>query len=309
VLCLLALLDTAGASDGHFRFAAMSWARVHDNVVDVVVDSEWRRSYTGLANSGFGSSSAPKIGDKVYVNGADVPTINFGDGTSSFLEVTVTQYSNKGDWFRGQTRVRHTYSTPNNAGSPWVLTFTGCCRINGLVANSNSPWQLTSSIDLTASQGTPRPSLLSMLTVAQNDTVRMSLDGPSPSCPLRASTNSAASILSDSDMGVVNATNIGQAATANGSSIVVNGTTLQTGIHVLAAKVGGSPVELLVRVIQPPTIISGSVVGNRIPSVTCTPWVQGNLPHPDDTQGLHYAFAGSPICIHVQSFYQPRFDV
>ena len=125
----------------------------------------------------------------------------------------------------------------------------------------------------------------------------MSLDGPSPSCPLRASTNSAASILSDSDMGVVNATNIGQAATANGSSIVVNGTTLQTGIHVLAAKVGGSPVELLVRVIQPPTIISGSVVGNRIPSVTCTPWVQGNLPHPDDTQGLHYAFAGSPITI------------
>ena len=57
-----------------------------------------------------------------------------GDDKFSFVDVTVTSYSAAHDWFRGYTKLRHTYPSANSHG--WEVTLRGCCRIANVLNNA-----------------------------------------------------------------------------------------------------------------------------------------------------------------------------
>jgi len=137
------------SSGGHFRYATIFWRKTDDatsNTIEVTVESAWRRSYS---SSYFTSALGAGGEEMMKINGKETPELDFGDGTSQFLEsVKITAYSETEDWFMGQQVFTKTYNTPNNNGQPWELHFKGCCRMSGLVNNPDASWDMVAHVDL-----------------------------------------------------------------------------------------------------------------------------------------------------------------
>uniref|UniRef100_A0A7S0M3A7 Integrin beta-like protein A-E N-terminal domain-containing protein n=1 Tax=Cryptomonas curvata TaxID=233186 RepID=A0A7S0M3A7_9CRYP len=150
---------------GHYRAGSISWRKLEGNTVEFEVQSEWRKSYTGLLKGGIPAYGNMSINDLITVGGAEPPTLLFGDGSKiEIMSFYVTSFSVSEDWFRGVRRYNHTYKTPNRGwttnpdgtivqGAPWDATFAGCCRINATENDPDSPFSLQASLDLVQSSG------------------------------------------------------------------------------------------------------------------------------------------------------------
>ena len=85
--------------------------------------------------------------------------MDYGDGSSpEYLEaVKITAYSEQENWFLGEETFTHTFDTPNNAGKPWEIRFSGCCRMRNLVqGQDDKPWDMVVEVDLLAADSSPR---------------------------------------------------------------------------------------------------------------------------------------------------------
>eukprot|EP00297_Palpitomonas_bilix_P002892 CAMPEP_0113910884 /NCGR_PEP_ID=MMETSP0780_2-20120614/27817_1 /TAXON_ID=652834 /ORGANISM="Palpitomonas bilix" /LENGTH=634 /DNA_ID=CAMNT_0000907177 /DNA_START=689 /DNA_END=2590 /DNA_ORIENTATION=- /assembly_acc=CAM_ASM_000599 len=142
---LLSCLDQATST--HLRSASISWRHVEGNTVEVSVHSTWTRDYGEGSNVNYNPkkrgdpSTLPSLGDVVIPNGLDGrPLLNYGDGTSTNLEVEVLAYSVEENWYFGVSRMNHTYRMPSDVVEDggaaegqslprkgWLITYTGCC--------------------------------------------------------------------------------------------------------------------------------------------------------------------------------------
>ena len=138
--------------DGNFRAASISWQAVDGNTVEIHLQSEWQRSYTGYTEASTGKfilgPSQAVIGDVVRISGRVPPRLFFGDDKFTYLDVQVTSYSADQDWFRGNTTLRHTYPTPNFKTGGWKVSVQGCCRIGAVLNNAGMSWSVYTLVDL-----------------------------------------------------------------------------------------------------------------------------------------------------------------
>jgi hypothetical protein len=66
-------------------------------------------------------------------------------------------YSEQENWFLGEETFTHTFDTPNNAGHPWEIKFSGCCRMrNLLLEQGDSAWEMVAKVDLLEADMSPR---------------------------------------------------------------------------------------------------------------------------------------------------------
>ena len=144
---------------GHFRYATMFWKRTSDlssNTIEVTIESAWRRDYSSTYFTAALGSSGESL---MKINGKQTPKIDFGDGKAAkYLEaVRITAYSEQENWFLGEETFTHTFDTPNNAGHPWKVSFTGCCRMRNLLQDqADKPWDMTTLVDLVEADTSPR---------------------------------------------------------------------------------------------------------------------------------------------------------
>jgi len=157
----------------------MFWNKTEDttkNTVRISVESAWRRSYT---SNYFSQAQSPTGETVMKINGKATPEISLGDGKTMYLEdVTITAFSEAEDWFMGIQTFEHSYLTPNNGGVPWVVKFTGCCRVGDIRPDSESSlaneavdsdhsWAMEMDIDLMKTTISPR--IVSLPTVFVKD--------------------------------------------------------------------------------------------------------------------------------------------
>jgi len=177
---------------GHFRDGSLSWTKMEGNVVQFELLSTWMRSHSGHLVHGMPAHGHIFLGDIVRVGGQVSPKLDFGDGAFAFVDVFVTSFSEKGDWFSGHTMVDHKYDTPNNGwrinvdrygdlhttqGSPWGARFSGCCRWGQLTNEANQPFKLDAVFDLLQVTGFPAARSLHF-------TSQCAKTGPSVNCKL-----------------------------------------------------------------------------------------------------------------------------
>ena len=143
---LLSLLVGLGAANparaSHFRYGGLTWRTVTNDpsklTIQFKVSQAWRRS--------FGPFSTVNIGSTVVTD-----VLDFGDGATSSVNLTVTSVDVAGDSFYGEALITHTYAT---AGA-YQAFYTNCCRLNTLLNNANSAWYLSSLV--TAGSGNNSP--------------------------------------------------------------------------------------------------------------------------------------------------------
>jgi len=175
--CLLLLLGLGlvsyGMGEGNFRAGAMSWRQLQGNEIELRLQSEWRRSFTGYTgNFSLNETTRAVIGDVVEISGQETPYIFWGDGTFSVIRLIVDTYSVDEDWMRGTTILTHDYPTPLDPSlSPWKVNFTGCCRDNRTVNNIGRAWTLVATVDVTTSKGLPQISSPLLLTITSTSSV------------------------------------------------------------------------------------------------------------------------------------------
>lgn len=155
-------LEKLEDNGGHFRFATVRWQRITGNTVKFTLTSAWRRDYSSEYFKGSADDSLTQRGDTIVLNGRQWPVFDFGDtSVDLYLKMNVNAYSVSENWVQGVTELTHTYATPNNAGSPWVAHFTGCCRVPTINPGTANSWDLSVSIDLLlldeSPQATPLP--------------------------------------------------------------------------------------------------------------------------------------------------------
>ncbi|MDQ2772715.1 MAG: HYR domain-containing protein [Bacteroidota bacterium] len=143
LLCLLVGLGAANpARASHFRYGGLTWRTVTTDpsklTVQFKVSQAWRRS--------FGPFSTVTIGSTVLTD-----VLNFGDGSTSNVNLTVTSVDIAGDSFFGEALITHTYAT---AGA-YQAFYTNCCRLNTLLNNANSAWYLSSLVAAGSGNNSP----------------------------------------------------------------------------------------------------------------------------------------------------------
>ena len=156
-------MDSKG---GTFRFGHVHWKTLAGNQVEFTIEA----AYTRKVDTSYFAGSAPdgfaQLGDSITMTGRQTPEFDFGDGRmKDKLVMTVTAYSEREDWIMGTTTLVHTFDTINNAGAPFLATFTGCCRFSGLINNADAPWELTAEVDLSRAIASPRVSILPVISV------------------------------------------------------------------------------------------------------------------------------------------------
>lgn len=169
--CLLFALFLAAASASSFRYGSVSWTKGAGNTVHFTIETAWRRSYDGnyknhnllegkyAKGTGTGKDGYPVTGDVIEINGLEWPVFHTAVGhasnTISYLTGTVLAYSAAEDWMLLSSKIKHTYPTPTNKGKAWVSKFTGCCRLSNLKNNKDTPWSLTSTVNLLIGDESP----------------------------------------------------------------------------------------------------------------------------------------------------------
>jgi len=215
-------------AEGSYRFGTLNWKLVTEpgvaaNTVDFELVTAWRRDFSWVYVSQREPAGCaappcrtlddkPIVGDKLRVTGlsfadetgaqaltAGTSEILFhtGDakGTTYFVDVDVTSFSESDNWVMGVTKIRHTYSAPYKgkdsniypAGysyeastgaaldanqpfthTPWTASFAGCCRWEAsLDANSRKPYKVVTHIDMTDRNNSPAARTLPIITVPQ----------------------------------------------------------------------------------------------------------------------------------------------
>lgn len=170
VLLGIALLPTRSASlpaellennGGHYRFSNIRWKRDQGNTVTFTIESAWRRDFGSTYWQGSGDDGFAVTGDVISLNGKQWPILSYGDDSMTageFLKLHVRAYSVSENWIYGSSTTTHTYPTPNNEGQPWMVSFTGCCKLSEInnIPMKDAPWRISALVDLHLTSASPR---------------------------------------------------------------------------------------------------------------------------------------------------------
>jgi len=129
--------------------------------VQFTIESAWRRDYSSAYWKGTGDDGLAVVGDIIHLNGKQWPVFNYGDDSitsGEYLKLQVMAYSKSENWVFGESVITHTYATPNNKGSPWVASFTGCCKLSQInnKPQMDAPWLLQAGVDILKLTKSPR---------------------------------------------------------------------------------------------------------------------------------------------------------
>ena len=126
----MVLFATANAT--HFRYGNISWTRdvTNPNKVTFKVSQAWRTSY-------FYSGTVPSVGAQI----SSQTVLDFGDGKTSNITLTLSSVNTADDWMYGDYTVTHTYA---NYTSNYTASFSNCCRISTLQNNHDLNFTVSS---------------------------------------------------------------------------------------------------------------------------------------------------------------------
>ena len=154
-LLLLWVLVGAGATTArasHFRYGSLTWRTVatdpSNRTVEFKVSQAWRRS--------FGATSLT-VGSTVVTD-----QLEFGDGTNSTVNLTVTSVDVVGDSFYGEATIAHTYA----AVGDFRAYYTNCCRLSTLTNNSNGVWYVSTLVNVGSGNNSPVSTLVPVVNLA-----------------------------------------------------------------------------------------------------------------------------------------------
>ncbi len=133
-LSLLFLVLFVSANATHFRYGNISWTRDVTNPKKVTfkVSQAWRTSY-------FYSGTTPSVGAQM----SSQTVLDFGDGNTSNITLTLSSVNTTDDWMYGDYTVTHTYT---NYTSDYTASFSNCCRISTLQNNHDLNFTVSSIV-------------------------------------------------------------------------------------------------------------------------------------------------------------------
>ena len=143
ILCLVLGAGVATpAQASHFRYGSLTWRTAQTDpsrlTVQFKVSQAWRRSFGPFSNVTVGSTVLTDL-------------LNFGDGTSSSVRLTVTSVDIAGDSFYGESLITHTYA----AVGAYQAYYTDCCRLDNLLNNANTYWYLGTLVNAGSGNSSP----------------------------------------------------------------------------------------------------------------------------------------------------------
>ena len=134
-LMLLGNVFTAQAS--HYRYGNMSWSRATTSSTSVtfVLNQAWRTS--------FFSGQTVAVGQPV----TGTVNLDFGDGNSQAVTLTVTSVNAGEDYFTGTATIVHNYASLTT----YTASYNSSARLSALVNNGNAAFGSTTIVNLGAS--------------------------------------------------------------------------------------------------------------------------------------------------------------
>jgi len=145
-ILLLCLLLGAGAATpaqaSHYRYGTLTWRTVPADptklTVEFKVSRAYRRSATAFANVTVGSTVSAE-------------TLDFGDGTTGSITLTVTSLDIAGGVFYGEASIVHTYAAAGN----YQAFFSSCCRLSTLANNADGTWYVSTLVNAGSGNSSP----------------------------------------------------------------------------------------------------------------------------------------------------------
>jgi hypothetical protein len=150
LIAAVSLHVTANAS--HFRYGNISWSPLSGNTIQFKISQAWRISFF------FGGT--PSVGATVTTS-----SLNFGDGTSVPVTLTITSVNPVEDWFFGSFTVNHTYAGTGNYTAWWF----DCCRISSLVNNPDGNYRVQTTVNVGSGNSSPVSSLTPIINLPVNN--------------------------------------------------------------------------------------------------------------------------------------------
>jgi hypothetical protein len=151
-LCIVLLFAVSASSQAsHFRFGHFSYRaapEVSPSTADFTMTVAFRSSAFGHPN--IGQTFRPG-------------SFSFGDGRSGRHYYEVIARNLQEDWIVGRAiqtgsgndYIRHTYPSPNSNGSPWLGSFSSCCKIGAIRNGGNASWRVYTRVNLEDGNSSP----------------------------------------------------------------------------------------------------------------------------------------------------------
>mmetsp|Transcript_30444 Transcript_30444/g.98107 ORF Transcript_30444/g.98107 Transcript_30444/m.98107 type:complete len:488 (-) Transcript_30444:638-2101(-) len=158
---LVALVCLPFAFAGSFLSGSIRWrvADVSTHTVEFQVVSYWNRSFSAFQSPTLGP---PVLGSLVDLQAQSTVRLRFGDGTWTYLKGMITNINEAEDWIEVVTaptpkaysqgfeykfiNQNSLYTETQFIYVPWKVTFEGCCRYSGLQRDSDTPFNITSTV-------------------------------------------------------------------------------------------------------------------------------------------------------------------
>ena len=144
----------------HFRYGTFSWQPlVGANVIRFRLEQAWQWDFP------FPSGARPAVGSTVTIvndNNTNLP-LNFGDGQSTNIALTVTSINAAQDLFVGTETIDHTYTTPGT----YTAFIDGSARSSALVNNASGEFRMETAVNAGTSNFSPITSLEPIIQVSQ----------------------------------------------------------------------------------------------------------------------------------------------
>ncbi|KAM9984301.1 hypothetical protein ACTFIZ_004015 [Dictyostelium cf. discoideum] len=139
-LCFLIITEAS-----HFRYGTMSWApTTRYNNIKITVNLAFRRSY-------FSYLGTISVGKTISEG-----NIDFGDGSTTPLVMTVTSLDTANDWFTAIWTGTHDYTPQQVAQTKnYRAVYTSCCRLSTLLNNRDQSWYISAGIQIDSSNAFP----------------------------------------------------------------------------------------------------------------------------------------------------------
>ncbi len=134
LLLLMLGLCSFSAFATHYRYGNISWTRPNNSsrAVTFTVTMSFRKSFYATANLGATVNSGYSL--------------EFGDGTSTPINLLVTSVNTTEDWFFGTFTTTRTYG---GAGTVFTAGYSNCCRLSTLKNNNDGNFSSRTTINLT----------------------------------------------------------------------------------------------------------------------------------------------------------------
>jgi hypothetical protein len=138
----------------HFRYGNISWVPIASDATGRTI--QFRVSVGYRTSYGWGTTVVPGA----VVNDSD--SFNFGDGTSTPLNFTVTSVNGPNDYFYAESVITKTYASTGN----FTAFFGSCCRISTLQNNSDDSFRVSTVVTVGNNNRAPVATLSPIVNLA-----------------------------------------------------------------------------------------------------------------------------------------------